>query len=428
MSPQNPESIRRKDLACYLQRPFVRDSLTTVDCMFLVIVALFPSAGYGIYMYGRLAAYVIGISVGTAIVCELVMSLVLFRKVTVLDYSCVVTGFMLGLILPPNVPFLYPVIGSAAAILLGKMAFGGLGKNFVNPAAAGKITVVILYRLVLGARFGDEYLTYSPLTLVERGGILDLRELLLGNVPGCIGTGSVVTIAIGAVFLVLTNVIDLTVPLSVLGSFSVFYFLLGSHGLNAYYLVLQLCAGGLLFEAFFMATDYTTSPMSRRGKIWYGIIIGVLTGILRKLGVMETSALLALLAANLLSRLIDRRTMPAAFGARARIRRTTVHGTAATRARKREREEKRNTEQDARFEAFEKQAATQGRIGGSETAGTVSGKALELQKSRRPVVRRAPDPELLGGLPALEELEEQKVFEEAKKRRMEQLSGKKPQE
>ena len=298
--------------------PFVRTRMTTGDLMYLVVLALLPCAGIGIYHYGFHAALLIGISVSTAIVFELICNWIWrSRASSVMDYSCVVTGLIGGLILPPAAPYWAAAALSAMAIFLFKHAFGGLGRNLLNPAMAAKCVLLVTCRDMMTDLTTGQYTALAPIEMLQGGETPRLSDMLTGNVTGCIGTSSAIAVLAAAVILFLAGMIDLTIPLAAMVGFSVCYVFIGRYGMSSYTLAIQLCGGSFLFTCFIMAEDYTTSPISRPARIWYGVLLGCGTFVMRKLGLYEDGVAYALLLVNFLRPLLDRKLAPKPFGATA---------------------------------------------------------------------------------------------------------------
>ena len=285
--------------------PFIRVTQTTGAVMSLVFLALLPAAGAGIYHYGLYAGMLLGISIASALVSELLFELITRRKLTFDDYSWAVTGLILGLILPPSVPLYFPAIGAAAAIIGAKMLFGGIGRNILNPAAAGKLLLLVLFRPAMNDFSGGSFDAVSPLQQIVNGNSADLLEMITGNIPANIGTGCVIAILAGAAFLAFAGVIDLRIPACCVISFVLSLALFERRGPDLIYYAQQLCGGSFLFTAFFMATDYTTSPLTGSGRCIFGLLLGASAAFLRHAGFTEEACILALLLCNLLSRPVD---------------------------------------------------------------------------------------------------------------------------
>lgn len=361
--------------------PLVRTHLTTANIMFLTILALLPSAGYGMYLYGLHAALLMGICVVTSVACEAILSLVLRRGWTIQDYSAVVTGLIGGMLLPARAPYYMAVIlGVVAAVSKG--VSGGIGKNWLNPAGLGKLVLVMVFHGAMVDYTGGEYGAVGALTLISQGEEITLGNMLLGHTAGPIGTGSAVTILLGAAFLLLVGIADIYIPLAYIAAFGIFWVIFGGYGLSPYQLAVQLAGGSLLFTIFFMAQDSTTSPMSRQGRLVYGAMLGLLTGILRRVGVYENGALIALLVCNIPVRWLDTKTLPAIFGVDATVRRI--------RRDRRRRQDNPDLERTAAdsvsgYQEFEEHVVPKGAMDGSETAGTIDADSIASFNNRRAV-------------------------------------------
>ena len=296
--------------------PFVRSSGSTGEYMLPVVFVLLPSAGLGIYKYGLHAALVIAVSAAASVLGELLAEGILRRQFTLTDYSALVSGLILGLILPPNVPYHYPVIAGLVSSVLAKALFGGIGKNILNPAMTGKLVLLLIFRDRMTDFSGGIFGELSPLQELAAGNTVDLRDMLLGRTAGCIGTDFAAAILIGAALLILLDVIELDIPFFYLLGFLIIWVLVGGHGWDPYYVVAQMIGGGLLFTAFFMASDYTTSPVTVVGRVFYGLLTGAITAYCRVLGMGDSACVFGLLIGNLTARFLDANTMPRPFGIR----------------------------------------------------------------------------------------------------------------
>ena len=210
------------------------------------------------------------------------------------------------------------------------MLFGGLGQNFMNPALGARCFLLISFTGNMTnfsdySGFNDTFSGATPLATLKAGGSVDTMRMFLGNIPGTIGETSVIALLIGAVFLILIGVIDLRIPATYIITFAVMMLIFGGHGLDWNFLIAEICGGGLILGAFFMATDYVTSPITPSGKIIYGILLGVLTAIFRIWGASAEGVSYAIIFSNLLVPLIERFTIPRAFGI---IRQTKKGGEA----------------------------------------------------------------------------------------------------
>ena len=230
------------------------------------------------------------------------------------------TGLLLALNLPHTLPIWQAVLGSVFAIIIVKMMFGGLGQNFMNPALGARCFLLVSFAGTMTSFTYDGVTGATPLALLKSGESVDTMKMLLGTTAGTIGETSAIAILIGAIFLIATGVIDLTIPASYILSFIVFILLFGGHGFDVTYLVAQLCGGGLMLGAFFMATDYVTSPITPMGKIVYGILLGLLTGLFRIYGANAEGVSFAIILSNLLVPIIEKFTIPRAFGQKKEVK------------------------------------------------------------------------------------------------------------
>ncbi len=294
--------------------PHVRSEVTTAKIMGTVALALLPSCVFGVYNFGFYALFLLVLTVVTCVATEAAYEKIMKKDLTIRDCSAVVTGLLLGMNLPVSAPWWIAVVGGVFAILVVKMVFGGLGQNFMNPALGARCFLLISFTSRMTAFTYDGVATATPLAQLKAGEAVDTFNMVIGKIPGTIGETSVIAIVLGAIVLLLTGIIDLKIPASYIISFSIFVILFGGHGLNPYYLTAQLSGGGLMLGAFFMATDYVTCPITRTGRIVYGILLGILTGIFRIFGASAEGVSYAIIIGNILVPLIERYTMPKPFG------------------------------------------------------------------------------------------------------------------
>jgi RnfABCDGE-type electron transport complex D subunit len=293
--------------------PHVRSKVTTSQIMLAVIIALMPATGFGIYNFGLRALYVIIVTVASTVLTEFIYGL--FRKkTTVNDLSAVVTGLLLALNMPVNIPLWMPALGGVFAILVVKLLFGGLGQNFMNPALAARCFLLISFPTYMTDFSCDAYTGATPLAALKAGESVNVYDMVIGRTAGTIGETSMIAIVVGACFLILLGVIDLRVPGSYIVSFALFVAIFGGHGFDPAYISAQLAGGGLMLGAFFMATDYVTRPITAKGQYVYGIFLGIMTGIFRIFGPGAEGVSYAIIIGNLLVPLIERVTKPTAFG------------------------------------------------------------------------------------------------------------------
>ena len=297
--------------------PHVRDKSSTKSIMRDVAIALVPTLGFGVYQFGLRALLLIVISAASCVAFEALYELLTKKPITVFDYSALVTGLILAVNLPATAKWWMPVLGSAFAIIIVKMLFGGLGQNFMNPALAGRAFLTISFTARMTDFAVDGVSGATPLAVLKSGGTVDLKDVFFGFQSGCIGEVSALAILIGAAYLVARRVISLRIPISyIVTTIALIAVIKLAQGadLSANYLLGELLSGGLLVGAFFMATDYVTSPVTVKGQIVFGIIIGVLTALFRTLGATAEGVSYAIIIGNLLVPLIENKTVPLPFG------------------------------------------------------------------------------------------------------------------
>ena len=310
--------------------PHIRDKRKSSDLMSLVLIALLPATIFGVINFGIDALKVIVLSVTGSVLTEYVYEKLMHKKVTVDDRSAEVTGLLLALNLPASAPWYLPVLGSVFAILFVKQLFGGLGQNFMNPALAARCFLLISFAGKM-TNFAvsksshavvDAVTQATPLAALKSQGFIEgtsipVKNLFLGNIQGTIGETSALAILIGAVILLAFKIIDLKVPLTYIGSFAVFviFYMLGTgKGFDVNYLFSHIFGGGLMLGAWFMATDYVTTPITPKGQLVYGCCLGIVTAVFRLFGGSAEGVSYAIIFCNLLVPLIEKVTKPVAFG------------------------------------------------------------------------------------------------------------------
>ena len=294
--------------------PHVRSKASTQNIMLTVVIALLPAFGFGVFNFGIKALITVIICVATCVLTELVYELLMKKKVTVSDFSAVVTGLLLGLNLPAGAPWWIGIIGGVFAILVVKMLFGGLGQNFMNPALGARCFLVISYTSIMTNFDCDAYSGATPLAVLKDGGSVDIMNMITGRINGTIGETSMIAIVLGACLLIMAGIIDLRIPGSYIVTFALFVCIFGGRGFDPAFLSAQLSGGGLMLGAFFMATDYVTRPVTKKGQYIYGIFLGIMTGIFRLFGPSAEGVSYAIILGNLLVPLIEKFTYPKAFG------------------------------------------------------------------------------------------------------------------
>lgn len=295
--------------------------------MWSVAIALLPIALWSIYLFGIRVIAVIGVSVVSSIFTEAIIKFLRHEKLIVKDGSAFLTGLLLAFNLPPGVPLWIPVVGSFFSIAIVKQAFGGLGCNIFNPALAGRAFLLAAWPSYMTTGWinpGEIAISgATPLTLLKEGGRLignnnivnflpDWKTLFLGNTSGCIGETSELLILIGAIFLLWKRHITWHIPFTFIGIVSIFMLL--AEKSMPYGFIFHIFSGGLFLGAFFMATDYVTSPITPKGKIIFGIGCGIITSVIRLYGKYPEGVSYSILLMNAATPLIDRGTRLKIFG------------------------------------------------------------------------------------------------------------------
>lgn len=312
--------------------PHVRDKSSTKSIMWDVIIALIPTSVFGIYNFGLNAAILIAVCIATCILSEYIWQKCMKLPLTVNDGSAVLTGLLLALNLSPSFPIWMAILGSVFAIIIVKQLFGGLGQNFMNPALGARCFLMISFAGKMTSFVHDGITGPTPLAIIKAGSKSDsiqtilaagdgkqqeatsVLKMFLGSTGGTIGETCALALLIGAAYLLAKKIISWRIPVFYIATFAIFLLLFGGRGADMMYLAAELCGGGLLLGAFFMATDYVTSPITPKGQIVFGILLGVLTGIFRVFGASAEGVSYAIIIGNLLVPLIERVTIPVPFG------------------------------------------------------------------------------------------------------------------
>ena len=296
--------------------PHTRSSLSTKSIMRDVIISLVPVSVVGVLHFGFYSLLVLLVSIAAAVGTEFVFDLIAKKGDTWKDGSAVVTGLLLGLVLPPRISLLAPVLGSVFAILFVKCFFGGLGKNFMNPALAGRCFLLISFGGAMTKySYTDAVSSATPLAALADGQSVKISEMLLGfgTVTGVIGC-SALALIIGGIYLLIRKVITWEIPVSCLVVFTLFVGIFGGKGFDPEFLFIHILGGGVIMGSFFMATDPVTSPMTKTGHLIYGSLVGLLCGVFRIFGTAADSVSYAIIISNLVTPLIDEYVVPLPYG------------------------------------------------------------------------------------------------------------------
>jgi electron transport complex protein RnfD len=293
--------------------PHIRDRATTRRIMLDVVIALIPALVAAVWIFGARAALVVAVCVATCVVSEWLYEKLMKKESTIGDLSAVITGILLAYNLPVTIPVWQAMFGSVVAIILVKQLFGGIGKNFANPAITARIVMFLAFSVTMTSWVipPDMVSGATPLALLKKGDISVLPPLLdmfLGVRGGCLGETSVLALLIGGVYLMIRRVISWHIPVTFLATVFALTALLGKEP------VYQIMSGGLVLGAFFMATDYVTSPQTNWGRIIFGVGAGCLTVLIRAWGSFPEGVSYSILLMNILVPYINKATLRRAFG------------------------------------------------------------------------------------------------------------------
>jgi electron transport complex protein RnfD len=298
-----------KELLTVASSPHIKRPDTTRSIMSDVVIALAPAATYGCILFGLRALAVLITSVSVAVLCEFLWNKALKKPNTIKDMSAVVTGLLLGMNLPPTLPLWQAAIGSAAAIIVVKQMFGGLGHNFANPAIAARIILLVSFPASM-TRFtepvSDAVTSATP--LAGTAGTLSFKTLFFGMHAGSIGETSAFLLIVGGLYLVIRRVITPIIPVCFIGTVALLSLISGES------VMLSVFGGGLILGAVFMATDYTTSPTTSLGKAVFAVGCGIITFVIRKFGSLPEGVSYSILLMNILVPHINRFTLSKPFG------------------------------------------------------------------------------------------------------------------
>ena len=302
--------------------PHLHKDESTSKIMWMVVVSLIPTAVAGVFIFGLNALWVIILGIISAVMTEGFLQLSSKRKLSILDGSAVLTGLLLAYNLPPKVPFWLPIVGSFFAIAIGKQVFGGLGQNIFNPALVGRVFLMASWPKYMTTFTKplnyDAITSATPLGLIKEGKVLveniSKWDLFWGIRGGCIGEVCIFMLLLGALFLLLKGYISWHIPLTYIFTVGVFTYVFGPRGLFSGDWLFHILSGGLILGAFFMATDYVTSPLTRKGQIIFGIGCGLITAIIRLWSGYPEGVSYAILMMNAATPIIDRYTKSRIYG------------------------------------------------------------------------------------------------------------------
>ena len=312
--------------------PHVRTNKDTSYIMKQVVIALLPATLAALFFFRLSALNVIFFCVAGSVGAEFLCQKISKKESTIGDFSAVVTGLLLAFNVPASLPWWMCLLGAAFAIIVVKMVFGGIGNNFVNTALAARAFLLASFpvAMTLWTRTGvnwvssgniDAYTTATPLSFLKAGsnGVSSLADsgisisnMLIGNIGGCIGETSAILIILGGLYLMYKGIINYVIPTFYICTVAILMFILG--GFNFTFVIYELLAGGLMLGAFFMLTDYTTSPMTKKGQIIYAVLAGLITTVIRLYGGYPEGVSYSILLVNIITPLIDKYTKTKVFG------------------------------------------------------------------------------------------------------------------
>lgn len=301
--------------------PHLHTDESVSKIMWMVGVSLIPAGAVGVFIFGIKALWVIILGIVSALITEGVLQVLTKRKVTILDGSAFLTGLLLAYNLPPHVPFWIPIIGSFFAIVIGKQVFGGLGQNIFNPALVGRVFLVASWPKYMTSFTKplnyDAVTSATPLAIIKEGKVLEhitYLDLFLGRRGGCIGEVCILALLLGAIFLLIKGYISWHIPITYITTLGLSIFIFGSKGFFSGDWLFHILSGGLILGAFFMATDYVSSPLTHKGQIFFGLGCGLITAIIRLWGGYPEGVSYAILMMNAATPIIDRYTKNRVYG------------------------------------------------------------------------------------------------------------------
>ena len=313
--------------------PHIRSSETTRSIMLDVIIAMLPALAFAIFNFGLRALTLTAVSVVGCIFWEWLYRKLMKKPQSIGDLSCVVTGMLLAFVCPVHMPYWMIIIGDFFAIVVVKQLFGGIGKNFLNPALAGRAVLLASYAgtmtswvdpaagkaAIIGSN-ADVVTTATPLAIMKTGDFAELMatygvdKMFIGQIPGSLGEVSAVALLIGGAYLIWRKVINWQTPVAYIATVAVLTFLFPKQGSGLEWMLYSIFGGGLFLGAFFMATDYATSPVTKKGQLIFGIGCGLFTVLIRYFGSYNEGVCYSIMVMNLLVALIDKYTKPTRFG------------------------------------------------------------------------------------------------------------------
>jgi len=308
-----------KDKFIVSASPHLHKDESVSKIMWMVVISLIPAGLAGVFIFGLNAFWLIVLGIVSALFTEAVLQILTKRKITALDGSVFITGLLLAYNLPAHVPFWLPIVGSVFSVAIGKQVFGGLGQNIFNPALVGRVFLMASWPKYMTAftKPFDAVTSATPLALLKEGKLIEnisYLDLFLGKRGGCIGEVCILALLIGAAFLFIRGYISWHIPITYVFTAGLLTYMFGAKGLLQGDWLFHILSGGLILGAFFMATDYVTSPLTRKGQIIFGIGCGIITAVIRLWGGYPEGASYAILMMNAATPIIDRYTKSRVYG------------------------------------------------------------------------------------------------------------------
>ena len=313
--------------------PHIRSNETTRSIMLDVIIAMLPALAFAIFNFGLRALTLTAVSVVGCVFWEWLYRKLMKKPQSIGDLSCVVTGMLLAFVCPVQMPYWMILIGDFFAIIVVKQLFGGIGKNFLNPALAGRAVLLASYagtmtswvdpaagKAPIIGSVADVVTTATPLAVMKTGDFAALTDtynagnMFIGQIPGSLGEVSALALLIGGAYLIWRKVINWQTPVSYIATVAVLTFLFPKQGSGLEWMLYSIFGGGLFLGAFFMATDYATSPVTKKGQLIFGIGCGLFTVLIRYFGSYNEGVCYSIMVMNLFVALIDKYTKPTRFG------------------------------------------------------------------------------------------------------------------
>ena len=306
-------------------QPQVRTNMDTKRIMLNVMLALLPSLLAAAYEFGFKPVLMVAVSMSSAVFYEWAYRRLMKKSSTIFDFSACLTGMLVAMTLPTAAPWWLPLIGNFFAIVIVKQLYGGLGKNFVNPALASRAFLIASYAGIMTnwvsprAMGLDAVTMATPMTYLYAGEPMpdyyNYRNLLLGIMPGCFGEACKIALLLGGVYLIIRKIISWRIPVSYIGTVAVLMLIFGHEGYDNFsWMMYNILSGGLILAAFFMATDYATSPVTLPGQLLYGVGCGALTVLIRYFGSYPEGVTYSILIMNICTWAIDKAFRRRQFG------------------------------------------------------------------------------------------------------------------